>query len=338
MEKKIYRLTKILDPLIQKNPNIYWKIFAKCLLHYEKILHKRGLPLQKYHSLIKQYVQLIANQISKPYKFFSHHRAIRHPIDHYELGKQLFYPLIDFSHSVVKGKEYLHIMEEILRAKENVIIFANHQTEADGFILHLLLDKEFSYLSKHITFIAGDRVLTDALAVPISLGLNLFSVYSKKYFHIYPQQKSKMIAHNKRTIFCISRHLKKGQQCIVIFPSGGRDRYNSQNRTLEIAPFDAKSIDLLYLLGKKSKLKTHFFPLALFTHNLLPPPESLQVQIGESRYVNESPVFLHFGERICMENFSLEKDNDNHAGGENDDRSRYIWHCVQQLYKQIALF
>ncbi len=48
-------------------------------------------------------------------------------------------------------------------------------------------------------FVAGERVITDPLAVPASMGRNLLCIYSKRYIDHPPELKSEKQLHNKRT-------------------------------------------------------------------------------------------------------------------------------------------
>ena len=45
--------------------------------------------------------------------------------------------------------------------------------------------------------------------------------------------------------------LNEGGCCIYVAPSGGRDRPNAMGE-IEVAPFDAQSVELFWLLGKQA--------------------------------------------------------------------------------------
>ncbi len=323
----------LIEPFKQKAPESkYWKIMGEFLDDFETIIEKKGLDKEFFKPILTSYARFVLNQIEAPYNFEPYHTAIREPFDHFAFGSTLFRPLIDFNHSFLYGRENLQTIESILDKKENVVIFANHQTEADPQAINLLLENEFANFSTKIAYVAGERVVTDALAVPFSLGINLFCVYSKKYFDVYPERRTQMMEHNKRTMLRLGERLDGGSQCIMIFPSGGRDRPNDQG-VIEVAEFDPQSIELLYLLGRKSKTPTHYFPLALSTHDLLPPPEDIQIDLGEKRPTNEASVYLHFGKEIGMENF---------PGSDTTDRIRrkelrthYIWQLCCKMYEQF---
>lgn len=64
-----------------------------------------------------------------------------------------------------------------IAAGENVVLLANHQTEADpGVFAHMLADS-FPNLATDVIYVAGDRVVTDPLCKPFSMGRNLFCVH-----------------------------------------------------------------------------------------------------------------------------------------------------------------
>jgi glycerol-3-phosphate O-acyltransferase len=323
----------IIKPFEVEAPgNKYWKIMEGFLDNFEKIISEKGLDKEFYETHLTDYARQVLRQIKSPYEFEAYHEALRAPFDHFALGLTLFRPLIDFPRSKLFGKENLDAIVSILEKKENVIIFANHQTEADPQAINLLLEKQFPSLSEKIAYVAGERVVTDALAVPFSLGINLFCVYSKKYFDVYPDRKTKMLEHNKQTMLRLGQHLDEGGKCIMIFPSGGRDRPD-ENKIVRVANFDQQSIELMYLLGRKAKSLTHYFPLALSTHDMLPPPEDLQIDLGEKRSTNEAAIYLDFGKEIDMENFPNSDTTD--KAERKSFRAQYIYGLVSDMYRNF---
>jgi len=65
-----------------------------------------------------------------------------------------------------------------------------------------------------------------------------------------------------------------------------------------VARFDQKTIDLFRLLGNKSKVKTHFYPLVMYSYDLFPPPDYVEAGVGETRKVNYTPVGLSCGKEL----------------------------------------
>lgn len=64
-------------------------------------------------------------------------------------------------------------------AGHNVVLLANHQSEADPAVVSLLLESAFPRIATDIAYVAGDRVVSDPICIPFSLGRNLFCVHSK---------------------------------------------------------------------------------------------------------------------------------------------------------------
>jgi glycerol-3-phosphate O-acyltransferase len=58
--------------------------------------------------------------------------------------------------------------------------------------------------------VAGHRVTTDPLAIPFSMGRNLFCIYSKKYMEDPPEQKPEKQKHNVRTLKTMADMLVSG--------------------------------------------------------------------------------------------------------------------------------
>ena len=53
----------------------------------------------------------------------------------------------------------------------------------------VLLDPEVPGFAEDTIFVAGDRVTTDLLAQPFSMGRNLLCIFSKKHIENPPEQK-----------------------------------------------------------------------------------------------------------------------------------------------------
>ncbi|CAE7326337.1 ATS1, partial [Symbiodinium sp. CCMP2456] len=90
-----------------------------------------------------------------------------------------------------------------------------------------------------------------------------------------------------------------------VAPSGGRDRRRPETDRFGPAKFDQASVGLFLLLAQKAGRgggpKTHFFPLAMWTHRLVPPPEDAKAGVGEARSAARAPVGLAFGEAMDAE-------------------------------------
>ena len=197
--------------------------------------------------------------------------------------------------------------------------------------------------------VAGDRVTTDVVAVPFSKARNLLCIYSKRHIDNPPEEKSKKMRHNAKTMTVRLRRLisrrrrdsspssdevggfsvdvgavrtwsrrwrrraavvtiptqamlrlfKGGGKCIWVAPSGGRDRPDADG-VYTPAAFDPKSVEMFRLMSAKAADKTtHFFPVAMMTHRLFPPPKTLTPgALGEPRKAIRGSVNIAIGEPI----------------------------------------
>lgn len=279
-------------------------------------------------TIFSKLLDLIKKEKESPYKFEPYHKKITHPFNYYLFGIEFIKPLIE-KNSFLLGSENLQKIEKILLQKENVILLANHQSESDPQVISALLDDDFKDLASKIIYVAGERVITDPLAVPFSLGCDLLCIYSKKYIDTPPEFKRQKQMHNKKTMELMSSLLSEGGKIIYVAPSGGRDR--AKNGNIEIAPFDPNSLEMFQLMTKKSSCKTHFFPLALMTFHLLPPPETVQIEMGERRTVKKAKVHAFFGPEIDMD--LPETSSDKLL--KRKIKAEYIYEIVKNLYEKL---
>lgn len=42
-----------------------------------------------------------------------------------------------------------------------------------------------------------------------------------------------------------------------------------------VAPFDVKALDMFKLIAMQSNKPMHFFPMAMYSHQLVPPPKGV---------------------------------------------------------------
>ena len=292
---------------------------------------KSGFPLEKMHSIFEHFCKLAAEHAKNPHHFQPFHKAIRTPFDYYEFGHDFVRPLLDFAKSSLTGEDTLQAIEKALNKKENVILLYNHQTEIDPQVISLFLGKKYPKLASEMIFVAGHRVVQDPLASPLSLGRNLFCIYSKKYIDHPPEKKAEKIQHNRRTLSIMEEMLSEGEKCICIAPSGGRDRMDESGKILP-SPFDPDSVEMFYLIAKKSGTACHFHPLSLYTYPLLPPPQVINVAIGEERSTSFSPAHLTFGAEIDMEKI-IQGITDKQA--RRKLRAETIWQQVVTAYKHF---
>ncbi|HLB52873.1 MAG TPA: 1-acyl-sn-glycerol-3-phosphate acyltransferase [Chlamydiales bacterium] len=320
---------------------------------HEKVLQKMlspGGPIPpKYQEILVQFVtcysqalgehfdaaipnlllffELVIPNFSKPYSFQPYHQKIRHPIDYYRFGLDFIGPLIEEETSRIYGEEHLEEIQKALHAGENAILLGNHQTEPDPQVISILLEKKYKELAEKIIFVAGERVITDPLAIPFSMGCDLLCIYSKRYIDHPPELKEQKRLHNKQTMEKMSRLLSEGGKIIYVAPSGGRDRKNISGK-IEVAPFDPDSIEMFRLMAKKGGKKTLFIPFALSTYDLLPPPKVIQKELGEIRVTKKTSVSISFAPPFPMEN------NEGVDRKEiREKRAKEIWKIVNTMFE-----
>lgn len=255
-----------------------------------------------------------------------------HPFDYYKFSLDFIRPLIDLSHSTVLGIDVLAKIDRELKKNENVILLANHQTETDPQAIAILLEKTHPHIGEKIIYVAGERVVTDPLAIPFSMGCDLLCIYSKRYIDHPPELKAQKQLHNKNTMELMSRLLKEGGKIIYVAPSGGRDRRGPQG-DVEVAPFDPASIEMFYLMARKAKTPTHFYPFTLATYDLLPPPETVQKELGEARVAKRSPIHIAFSPEFDMEIFPGSEENEKTI--RRKARADAIWNLVNSYYQRL---
>ena len=51
-------------------------------------------------------------------------------------------------------------------------------------------------------------------------------------------------------------------------------------------------------MGNKSKVKTHYYTLAMVTYDMCPPPDYVKAGVGEERNIRFVPVGIAVGEEL----------------------------------------
>lgn len=312
-------------------PRRYEPILLDFIGAYRRALIEGGLDPGTYDPLLCGMLDRLAEQLERPFVFAPYHEQITAPFDYYHFGREFLRPLVDPSRSSVRGLDQLDRIADQVRARDNVVFFANHQTEGDPQAISLLLEPTHPSIGQHLIFVAGERVTTDPLAVPFSMGCNLLCIYSKRYIDHPPEQRAAKQHHNKRTMERMSELLAGGGRCIYVAPSGGRDRPNAAG-IVEVAPFDPQSIEMFVLMAARSGRPTHFYPMALATYAFLPPPETIQVELGEPRAIRRTGIHLAIGEEIDLTTLSAGMDRRE----ARVQRAAEIWQRVRDAYAQFG--
>lgn len=247
-------------------------------------------------------LELVRRVVQEPIQFQSYHSKIREPFDLYKFGLDFSDMLLNYDESQVLGRDNIRLAEQYAKEGHNVIFLSNHQSEGDPYAIDVLLDvivgcdREFC---ENIIFMAGDRVTNDPVVSPFSAGRNLLTVYSKKHINDIPDLKEEKLLHNRRTISETQKLFKKGGQVVWFAPSGGRDRRSEKTSRVEISPFDEGAVDMMKFTAMKSGKPFHFFPMTLWTYEMLPPPSNVGgADLGEKRIVNYGPMHMSVGKEI----------------------------------------
>lgn len=282
--------------------------------------------------LLKRFLELVLEQIQKPFNFEPFHERVLIPFNYYQFGIDFIRPIVIRKHSkVLHEQRFDHIAHQLANG-DNVILLANHQTELDPQAISVLLEKTHPHLAEEMVFVAGHRVISDPLAVPFSMGRNLLCIYSKKHIEHDPSKKEERMLHNQRTMNRMAQLMSLGGKCIYVAPSGGRDRADNHG-IVDVAHFDPQSIEMFWLMAQKSGRKSHFYPLALATYHLLPPPEHVEKSLGEARHTKATSIGMACGPQINMEHFPGSDDSDKKQ--RRKLRAEHIWGLVRHAYQAL---
>lgn len=279
----------------------------------------KKFPVEEYFATL---VELVRKERKKPHYFNDEKPTGQHYeehnfchegskfFDYQKFGIDFTRPLVDWNKSQLVGTENLAKIKEQLAKGENVVFFSNHQSESDTHCIFTLfedqLGADFGTIASDIVFMAGERVLRDAIVVPFSRGCNLLTVYSKKHIDSEPELKAAKMSHNQRTMKTLGMQFARGGTCMWFAPSGGRDRRSPETDKVEPAPFDPNSVEMVRLVaeGAGAKEKTHYYPMAMATHNIFPPPTTVGGAFGEERRVQYTHLGIAIGDE--MEDKSVE--------------------------------
>ncbi|XP_060207669.1 glycerol-3-phosphate acyltransferase, chloroplastic isoform X1 [Lycium barbarum] len=256
--------------------------------NYRNAVLRSGVP--KADEIILYNMALVLDRVfvdvKDSFEFSPHHKAIREPFDYYTFGQNYIRPLVDFRSSYVGNISVFGEIEEKLKQGDNVVLMSNHQSEADPAIIALLLELKHPYIAENIIYVAGDRVITDPLCKPFSMGRNLLCVYSKKHMNDDPELAEMKKRANTRSLKEMALLLRAGSKIIWIAPSGGRDRPDAVTKEWYPAPFDASAADNMRRLVEHAGVPGHIYPLAILCHDIMPPPPQVEKNIREKRVIS----------------------------------------------------
>mmetsp|Transcript_6059 Transcript_6059/g.18248 ORF Transcript_6059/g.18248 Transcript_6059/m.18248 type:complete len:413 (-) Transcript_6059:343-1581(-) len=325
-------------------PQKYTNLMQSFFTSYMTEIYLADRDLDEYEQILSTLMKKVLETAQEPHTFQPFHEAIRAPFDYYKMGCDFANGMVDADRSLVLGAEQIEKMQQQIAAGDNVVLFANHQSEADPQIFSVLLDPKVPGFAEETIFVAGDRVTTDLLAMPFSMGRNLLCIFSKKHVDNPPELKSTKQRHNRMVMKTMQQLMTDGGKCIWVAPSGGRDRPSDDGK-YEVAPFDSKSIEMFRLMSAKADRPTHFYPLSMFTYPICPPPTTVGGEIGEQRTVKYFPAALHFGEEVDVSRFSEGCVTDNFPAGCDANSSRdelrealakHVHSIVSSNYQDLA--
>lgn len=273
---------------------LYW--------NYRNAVFQSGIPKAEEHVLSNMSIVLdrVYRDVENPFVFSPYHKAIRQPFDHYMFGQNYIRLLVDFRTSYTGNISIFDEIEDNLQKGHNVILMSNHQTEADPAVIALLLEATHPYIAENLIYVAGDRVITDPLSKPFSMGRNLLCVYSKKHMHDVPELADMKKKANTKSLKEMAVLLRGGSRIIWIAPSGGRDRPNPITNEWYPAPFDVSSVDNMRRLAEHAGVPGHIYPLSLLCHDIMPPPPQVEKEIGEKRIISFSGTGLSIAPEISV--------------------------------------
>ncbi|QXE28212.1 1-acyl-sn-glycerol-3-phosphate acyltransferase [Chlamydia buteonis] len=295
----------------------------------------RKCSLEKAEELCLQWLKIVIEDLKEPFIFPPYHKKIRSPVDLFDFGKQFFSVLVDDEQSKIYNLHHLDHIQEFIKRKDNVILLANHQTECDPQLMYYALGKTHPELLENMIFVAGDRVTSDPLARPFSMGCDLLCIYSKRHINNPPEQKEEKLHHNQKSMKTLKTLLNEGGKFIYVAPAGGRDRKTRDN-LLYPAEFQPESVEMFRLLTKASGRPSHFYPFALKTYDILPPPPTVEDTIGEYRAIFFAPIRFSFGEEILLDHLCSEDElsqSDKHS--QRALRSKKAFSILTQLYEEL---
>lgn len=291
--------------------------------------------LKTAEALCLQWLKIVIEDLRNPFIFPPYHKKIRSPVDLFQFGKDFFSFLVDDQRSRIENLHQLDHIAHAIQRKENVILLANHQTECDPQLMYYALGKTHAQLVDNMIFVAGDRVTSDPLARPFSMGCDLLCIYSKRHINVPPEQKEEKLHHNQKSMKILKSLLHEGGRFIYVAPAGGRDR-KTANDFLYPSEFQPESVEMFRILTKASGKPAHFYPLALKTYDILPPPPKIEDTIGEYRAIFYAPIYFKFGEEIFLDELCSEEE----LQGEDKRsqrvlRSRKAFSILTQLYDEL---
>lgn len=289
-------------------------------------------PVDVSVRVIATVLDRILLQFETPFTFTNYHPRMMEPYDYYTFGQNYVRPLIDYRNSYLGNLKVFDEIEKNLKEGHNVILLANHQTEADPAVMALLLEHSHPYLAENLIYVAGDRVVLDPFCKPFSMGRNLLCVYSKKHINDVPELAKMKARENQKTLIKMTMLLKKGGQLLWVAPSGGRDRPDPETNEWVPAAFDPSSVENMRRLAEAVRVPSHIHALSLLCYEIMPPPVQVEKALGERRAVGFSGVGLGVSERLDFDSIVSQESDPSKARKACTDMA---WNKVNEMYNVL---
>lgn len=283
-----------------KIPPQFQEGFKEMQSSYKDALSKSGKvanPDKESTEVIAAIADRVVSQFKDPYTFPSRHERILEPFNYYQMLQRFSGNLIDFDTSFVGHAERILEMKQAIERGENVLILANHQTEADPGIWSWMTESLAPNLANDMFYVAGDRVVLDPLAKPFSMGRNLICVHSKRHAEDDPALRAAKMRTNQKSVGELGKLFKKGGAIVWVAPSGGRDRKDASGEYVP-ADFDPSAVMLLKRMLDKSDKPGHVYPMAMVSAEIMPPPATVEKKLGEKRVIEYHGVGISIGKEL----------------------------------------
>ncbi len=103
-------------------------------------LQASGFSAEEYDYIFEALLKLVKEQVQHPYLFKHYHQKVTEPYDYYRFGIEFVTPLVNPQTSSIHFIHNVDAIEKQLREGENVIFFANHQTEVDPQLISFFFE------------------------------------------------------------------------------------------------------------------------------------------------------------------------------------------------------
>lgn len=305
----------------------------KFFFNYRNALVRNNVPTAEEVAVtvMASVFDRIMVQFEDPFTFPSYHTRMTGPYNYYDFGQNYVRPLIDFRNSYMGNEAIFTQIDRQLAEGHNVVLLANHQTEADPGVLALLLETSHPRLATDVTYIAGDRVVLDPFCKPFSMGRNLLCVFSKKRINDVPELADQKMAANRRTLMEMSRLFRKGGNLIWVAPSGGRDRPDPVSDEWVPAAFDPASVEMMRRMLEDAGPSGHLYPMALLCYDIMPPPRKVEKELGEERIIDHHGVGISVAAELEFSKIA------GHIDSRKEAREVYSEAVFAEVNKQYAV-